>query len=200
MAHPARLAHQGQAIYDALKGNPNLFLMLGGHLDIARQRTDTFNGNTVYSLRSDYQFVDSQQSGYLRIMRFSPVDNMIHVSTYSPTQYKEYPSEIPENNFSLPYTMNSTAAFTLIGTASNVPAGTDASITWTGLAMTPSMNGMLSVAMAPWKLQVPRCFHHPGRCSHVLYADAQLRSQRRHSHGQSAEVGRLLLEWTVHCW
>ena len=51
---------QGQAVYDALKANPNLFLMLGGHLDVARRRADTFNGHTVYSLRSDYQFVDTQ--------------------------------------------------------------------------------------------------------------------------------------------
>ncbi len=63
---------QGQAIYDALKDNPNLFLMLGGHLDVAGQRSDTYLGNTVYTLRSDYQNVDGQQSGYLRLMRFSP--------------------------------------------------------------------------------------------------------------------------------
>jgi hypothetical protein len=125
---------QGQAIYDALKGNPNLFLMLGGHLDIARHRTDTFNGNTVYSLRSDYQMVDSQQSGYLRMMRFSPTNNLIYVSTYSPTQLKDYPLEISENNFTLPYTMAGSADFTLIGTDDAVLAGTDANITWTGLS------------------------------------------------------------------
>ena len=79
---------QGAAIYNALKGNPNLFLMLGGHLDTTGQRSDTYNGNTVYSLRSDYQFVDSKQSGYLRVMRFSPADNRIYVTTYSPTQTK----------------------------------------------------------------------------------------------------------------
>jgi hypothetical protein len=62
---------QGQAIYDALKGNPNLFLIMGGHLDVAGRRTDIFHGSTVYTLRSDYQNVDDQQSGYLRIMRFS---------------------------------------------------------------------------------------------------------------------------------
>ena len=64
---------QGAAIYNALKGNHNLFLMLGGHLDTTGQRQEVgTNGNVVYALRSDYQIVDSQQSGYLRIMRFSP--------------------------------------------------------------------------------------------------------------------------------
>ena len=93
---------QGQTIYDALKANPNLFLMLGGHLDVAGQRSDTYLGNTVYTLRSDYQNVDSQQSGYLRIMRFSPSDDMIYVRTYSPTQNKDYDkSDAAQNNFNL---------------------------------------------------------------------------------------------------
>ena len=39
----------GSAVYEALKGNPNLFLMLGGHLDTEGQKTDTFNGSTIYS-------------------------------------------------------------------------------------------------------------------------------------------------------
>ncbi len=124
---------QGQTIYNALKGNPNLFLMLGGHLDVASRRTDTFNGNTVYTLRSDYQSVDSQQSGYLRIMRFSPANNMIYVRTYSPTQLKDYDkSDAAQNNFSLPYTMGS-AGFEVIGTATGVASGGTASVPWAGL-------------------------------------------------------------------
>jgi len=31
---------------------------------------------------ADYQ--DMSQSGYLRILRFSPADDMIHMTTYSP--------------------------------------------------------------------------------------------------------------------
>jgi hypothetical protein len=45
---------QGRAIYGALMANPNLFLMLSGHLFYSR-REDTFNGNTVYSLTANYQ-------------------------------------------------------------------------------------------------------------------------------------------------
>ena len=80
------LTGQGQAIYDALKDQPNFFLMLGGHLDETGQNSFVYEGRTVYALRSDYQFIDNQQSGYLRIMRFSPADDMIYVTTYSPTQ------------------------------------------------------------------------------------------------------------------
>jgi hypothetical protein len=127
---------QGQAVYDALKGNPNLFMMLGGHLDVARRRSDVApNGNTVYSLRSDYQFVDGSQSGYLRIMHFSPANNSIDVSTYSPTQNKTYPSEPTENNFSLSYAMGgSGGSFNLIGTVNNVTPGSSVNINWTGLS------------------------------------------------------------------
>ena len=125
---------QGQTIYNALRGNANLFLMLGGHWDVAGRRTDAYNGNTVYTLRSDYQSVDSQQSGYLRIMRFSPTDSMIHVSTYSPTQAKEYPAATPDpNKFDLAYTMSGTA-FQQIGAPQSVASGGKATVNWPGLA------------------------------------------------------------------
>ena len=124
---------QGQTIYNALKGNPNLFLMLGGHLDVAARRTDTLNGNTVYTLRSDYQSVDSQQSGYLRLMRFSPTDDMIYVRTYSPTQNKDYDkADAAQSNFVLPYAMDGTG-FSVIGTANGVASGSTASVSWANL-------------------------------------------------------------------
>jgi hypothetical protein len=99
---------QGQAIYAALSGNPNLFLIMGGHLDVAARRSDTAHGHTVYTLRSDYQFVDTWQSGYLRLLRFSPANNRIYVSTYSPTRGEYYPDRT-DNNFSLVYNMRAAA-------------------------------------------------------------------------------------------
>lgn len=123
---------QGSAIYNALKANSNLFLMLGGHLDTTGQRSDVYNGHTVYSLRSDYQFVDSQQSGYLRIMRFSPVDNTIYVTTYSPTQDASLTDTA--NQFNLAYNMGGAAEFQLIGTVNDVPANSNVDMLWDGLA------------------------------------------------------------------
>lgn len=121
---------QGSAIYGALKGNPNLFLMLGGHADTTGQRSDIYEGHTVYSLRSDYQFVDSSQSGYLRRMRFSPVDNKIYVTTYSPWQTKSLTDSA--NQFELAYAMDGSTDFALIG-STTVPSGSDATISWPGL-------------------------------------------------------------------
>ncbi len=78
---------QGQKIYDALKNNSNLFLMLCGHVNPngEARRSDTFNGNTVHTLLSDYQDRTAGGNGWLRIMTFSPANNTIAVKTYSPT-------------------------------------------------------------------------------------------------------------------
>jgi len=129
------LTTQGSAIYNALKGNPNLFLMMGGHLLVYNvgRLTSPGTGHPIYSLKSDYQDVDNGTSGYLRIMRFSPADNLIHVTTYSPNQGKYYedPVGTPDNilnTFNLPYKMD----FQLIGSATTL-SGSNASVTWSGL-------------------------------------------------------------------
>ena len=78
---------QGQAIFDSVKNNPNLFLMLCGHYTQDGRRTETNGGgNTVYILMSDYQGLDNGGDGYFRIMRFKPQVDSIYVWTYSPTQ------------------------------------------------------------------------------------------------------------------
>jgi len=85
--NPADFGAQGQAIYDELKGNPNLFLLLGGHVPFdggEGRRVDSFDGQTVYSLLSDYQARSRGGDGWLRIMRFSPARNEIAVQTFSP--------------------------------------------------------------------------------------------------------------------
>jgi hypothetical protein len=101
----ASFGPQGKAIYQALKGNPNLFLMISGHVTSITegQRHDTFNGHTVYSLMSDYQSVTKGGDGWLRIMQFSPSTNQINVSTYSPVlkQFKTASS----SQFTLSYDM-----------------------------------------------------------------------------------------------
>lgn len=78
---------QGQAIYDKLKVNANLFLMLCGHRNPngEARRTDTFNGNTVHTILSDYQDRPNGGDGWLRFMEFLPSQNKIAVATYSPT-------------------------------------------------------------------------------------------------------------------
>ena len=85
--NPARFGGQGQAIYDELKENPNLFLLLGGHVPLGGgegQRVDSLEGRRVYSLLSDYQARSRGGDGWLRIMRFSPTRNEIAIQTFSP--------------------------------------------------------------------------------------------------------------------
>lgn len=81
---PGAWGAQGQATYNALKGNANLRLMLCGHVPGEGRRADTFNGRTVHTLLSDYQGRSNGGDGWLRILEFSPSNNVIRVSTYSP--------------------------------------------------------------------------------------------------------------------
>ncbi len=83
--NPASFGTQGQAIYNALSDNENVFLMLGGHVNGEGRRVDTgSNGNIIYSLESDYQDDAGGGNGYMRIMTFSPANSTISVETYSP--------------------------------------------------------------------------------------------------------------------
>jgi hypothetical protein len=81
----------GRLIYDALKDNPNLFLMVCGHIHGEARRTDTFKGNSIHTLLADYQEIEKGGNGWLRILEFSPESKKIHVKTYSPTldQYQK---------------------------------------------------------------------------------------------------------------
>jgi hypothetical protein len=95
---------RGKAVYDNLKSHTNLFLMVGGHNHAEAQRADTFNGHTIYSLLSDYQSWTNGGNGYLRLYRFSPAKNLIHVQSYSPA-INHYRTD-PTSEFAIPYRMN----------------------------------------------------------------------------------------------
>jgi hypothetical protein len=61
-----------------------IFLVLCGHVHGEASRTDTVNGHTVHQILADYQDYANGGNGYLRILNFHPVENMIYISTYSP--------------------------------------------------------------------------------------------------------------------
>jgi len=84
VGNPGSWSPQGEAIYAALKNNPNLFLMLCGHSGGEGSRQDTFNGHTVHTLLSDYSGYSDGGNGFFRIMEFLPINNEIQVKTYSP--------------------------------------------------------------------------------------------------------------------
>lgn len=75
---------RGRAIYNNLKENPNLILMLCGHNHGEARRFDLSEGRTVLSCLSDYQSLPEGGGGYLRIYRFSPSEGLVRVQTYSP--------------------------------------------------------------------------------------------------------------------
>ena len=103
VGNPGTFGSAGQAIYNALKDNPNLFLMLCGHMHGEGRRVDAYNGNTVNTLLADYQSYPSGGNGFLRILRFSPSKNEIAVETYSPW-LDQYETD-SESQFVLDYDM-----------------------------------------------------------------------------------------------
>jgi len=107
---------------ELIKKNPNIFLVLAGHVPGVGQRTDTPNGIPVYQLLSDYQTADDP-NGYLRVMTFYPNDDFIQVTSYSPV-FDMFLSD-SENQFSLPFTMTGRTHPTGLVTISN---GTDSCI------------------------------------------------------------------------
>jgi hypothetical protein len=103
VGYPAPFMSEGQKIYDALKGNPNLFLMLCGHMHGEGRRVDVYNSRTVNILLADYQDYVYGGNGFLRILTFSPEKNRITIKTYSPW-LDQYESD-SNSQFTLSYDM-----------------------------------------------------------------------------------------------
>jgi hypothetical protein len=129
---PSTFGAQGAAIYNALKANTNLFLMLSGHVDGEGSREDSFNGRKVHTLVSDYQFRANGGNGYLRLMDFSPSNGVIRVSTYSPW-LDEYETDA-DSEFTLPYAMQPAFTnFVALQTNTGVVSGGQPGFVWSGL-------------------------------------------------------------------
>jgi len=136
--NPAGFSAQGQAIYDTLKHNPNLFLLLGGHVAGEGRRADTFKGHTVYAILQDYQGRDNGGNGWLRYFVFSPANNTITAKTYqvaNPLAPVSAGFETDaDSQFSLPYDMQpSQSKWIPLGTANVAAGGTTAAFDWKGL-------------------------------------------------------------------
>jgi hypothetical protein len=130
--NPASFSPQGRAIYDALKNNPNFFLMLCGHVSGEGRRSDVFEGRTVHSVLQDYQGRANGGDGWLRTFTFSPARNTISARTYSPSLGR---AEIDaDSEFTLPYDMQgAVTAWIPLGTIDVPAGGTSATLDWTGL-------------------------------------------------------------------
>ncbi len=135
----------GQAIYDNLKDNPNLFMTLCGHIHNEGRRADVFQGRTVHSVLQDYQDRANGGDGWLRYFVFSPANGTILAKTYSPklgiyetnADNVQSPADTQLNEaseFTLAYNMQGSASDWIpLGTVNVAANGTTASLPWTGL-------------------------------------------------------------------
>jgi hypothetical protein len=137
----AAFSTQGQAIYDALNDNPNLFLMLCGHRHGEGLRTDPnlATGDPIYTVLADYQDIGNGGDGWLRIMEFSPANDEIRVYTYNvlTDTFGADPIMTVDSTvmpFTLAYDMNGSSGPVELGTVSGVASGDDAAISWPGLS------------------------------------------------------------------
>ncbi len=143
--NPANFQGPGQKIYDDLKDNPNLFLMLAGHVPGEGRRSDTYNGNTIYSLLSDYQSgFTNGGNGFMRIMEFRPAENVMTVKTYSPyaNLSRSLPA-YPSSDFTIPVTFS--CPFALIGTNASVASGSSTTFTWPGLQLSTDYEWYITI-------------------------------------------------------
>lgn len=128
--NPAAFSPQGSAIYQALKDNPNLILMHGGHIAGEGRRSDTWQGRTVHSLLADYQSRTNGGDGWLRILKFRPSLNRIEVQTYSPTLDRYETDANSKFNLNVDLTGRG-RPFEEIGTINGPPG--QVSLDWEGL-------------------------------------------------------------------
>ena len=130
--NPASWGGGAQTLYESLKDNPNLFLLLCGHVHGEGRRTDLFQGRAVHSLLQDYQGRPNGGDGWLRYYEFSPANNLIRARTYSTTLLAS--ESDADSEFSLPYDLQSAMGPWVPLAVVNVSSGgAGASYSWPGL-------------------------------------------------------------------
>jgi len=129
-----------QTSYNALRDNPNLFLMLCGHMhsstDGSAYRAEMGNdGHTIHILLTDYQDYPNGGNGYLRLLTFRPASDEIFAQVYSPYVNTYLTNASNYEQFTMTYEMpgSSGGAYQVIGTRTGVSSGSIVSISWSGL-------------------------------------------------------------------
>jgi hypothetical protein len=134
---PSTHSAQGAAIYNALRGYTNLFLLLGGHVSGEGSRTDTYNGRTIYTFIQDYQSRTNGGDGWMRTFEFSPSNNVVVAQTYNPWTQKYETDADSEMYFPydmrIPGTGGSGGPFVALATNLNVGSGSLSMARWAGL-------------------------------------------------------------------
>ena len=133
---PVTFSPQGQTLYNALKGNTNLFLMLGGHVTGQGARQDTYQGRVVRTFVQDYQGWTNGGNGFMRTYTFSPSNNLVVIQTFSPVTGEYLTDDASELFF--PYDMQlvsgaTPAPFVAIATNFSVTPGNVSTCVWSNL-------------------------------------------------------------------
>ena len=155
-------SNQGIRVLNWFQDNDNVFLMVCGHYwQAARLADPTASGDAdmdgvcddpgqycINTINADYQVLDNGGNGWLRIMTFSPDNDTIRVQTYSPTldayiqvcdsscvctNHPDNTVGACQNDFVLPYEMQSGLPFHPIGTTqTEVVSGDQVCVNWPG--------------------------------------------------------------------
>ncbi|SFD62597.1 Calcineurin-like phosphoesterase [Spirosoma endophyticum] len=93
---------EGKAVYESMKANPNVFMMLCGHVGDSGEgyRTDVYNGHTIRTFLNDYQSRPNGGHGLMRLYTFSVKKNELRVKTFSP-YFKEEETD-GDSQFTVP--------------------------------------------------------------------------------------------------
>ncbi len=143
----AGFGSQGKAIYDALKGLPNVQIFTNGHVSGEARRTDTYNGNVIHTMLADYQSRDNGGDGWMRIWEFSPANNELTVRTYSPALDKYETDDNSE--FTLPIDLR----------GSGGPFNAVATVAPATEIVTTSLPGIKPGRTYEWYATVSDCVH-----------------------------------------
>jgi len=132
---PSAWTTEGQAKFDGLKANTNLFLMLCGHAHGIGFRHEVVSGRSIDIILADYQTYTNGGNGWFRQMVVHPTTGVMDFRTYS--AYVTNSLTDADNQFSITNSLllyTNTASFTSLGTNTSVTSGQQTSRVWSNLS------------------------------------------------------------------
>ncbi|RXT02835.1 lamin tail domain-containing protein [Ammoniphilus sp. CFH 90114] len=138
---------QGQEIWDKIVvPNDNVFMVLSGHIIGVSHNIKMIGDRQVIEMLANYQGLAEGGLGYLRMLYFDAENQQMIVNTYSPylNDYNYYEDEkeeltLPialkpiEKRVATDYITVNVRTNEKIGSKTDVPSGSEAEVTWSGL-------------------------------------------------------------------
>lgn len=149
--HTGEWRPQGEKIWNNVRDNPNVFLMLAGHIGGESRRQDVgYNGNVVNTFLSDYQNRGTGD-GWLRYMEFLGNSSEVTVYTYSTTllKYEQDANSFFKAAWDTPSNGPLRRPFQIISKVANVASGACATTSWSGLQANRPYEWYVGVSDSP---------------------------------------------------